>query len=199
MVRGTRVFLSCDSTDTFFRDAVKKAIKNVQTNYPDIPITYTYPPEDAGVEGEKIVSDTMTILLADIIIFNATPAVHSQGTPDEHNDYNPGVLIEYGIVLGQDEAPGTARWMSRHPKPVHKVFWRKGVAPRSSSTPLLSHEKLKPFEYSAEGEAELILKIEEIIRKRITQQVDYRIEPGSITALTSLIPFFLEREGSTKP
>src|SRR3989442_5451550 len=122
-------YLSSDRNDEFFIEATKKAVANIRSKVPIGATDLLYPPLALGVDTGKVLANVLQVLEVDIILINATPTIKEKGTPAEHLIPNPGVMMEYGMVLGQDNAPGWHRWMGRIPRPTHRVFCGREAAP----------------------------------------------------------------------
>src|SRR5436309_8655327 len=104
-----KVYLSSDRNDAFFIDAVKRAVGNIRVKVPVGVVELLYPPLALGVDTGKIMANILQVLEADIVLVNATPSAKI----GEQLVHNPGVMMEYGMVIGQDSAPGGHRWMGR--------------------------------------------------------------------------------------
>ncbi len=172
-----KVYLSSDRGDEFFIEATKKAVANVRLKVPIGVIEIVYPPLALGVDTGKVLANVLQVLEVDIILINATPAVKEKGTPTEHLIHNPGVMMEYGMVLGQDNAPGGHRWMGRMPRPTHRVFCGKEVA-RERLPPMLNQEDVIDFDRSPEGGNVLVGKIEEIITTKMGERLSIEFTPN---------------------
>ena|SRR2546428_2250736 len=167
-----KVYLSSDRDDGFFIEAARKAVANIQSKIPFGVgvIDLVYPPLALGVDTGKVLSNVLQVLEADIILINATPTPKEKGTPAEYLIHNPGVMMEYGMVLGQDSAPGGYRWMGRMPRPTHRVFCGSEVA-RTLLPPVLNQEDVISFDRSPAGEKGLVKKMEEIITTKMGERL----------------------------
>src|SRR2546422_7821022 len=172
-----KVYLSSDRNDEFFIEATKKAVANIRSKVPIGATDLLYPPLALGVDTGKVLANVLQVLEVDIILISATPTIKEKGTPAEHLIHNPGVMMEYGMVLGQDNAPGWHRWMGRIPRPTHRVFCGNEVA-RALLPPVLNQEDVIPFERSPAGELVLVGKMEEIITAKMGERLSIEFTPN---------------------
>jgi hypothetical protein len=166
-----RIYLSCDNKNDFFVEAVVLAVRRLRRRSSSTSIELIYPPRAIGGDTGKVLTNILRISAADVILFDVTPK-KSRG--HELRTYNPGVMIEYGIVLGLDNpaamgqgGPGTP-WNGRQPRPVYRVFCNRSF-PRSSLSPIINQESVREYRRSPSGRLELIREIFELVHSKIEE------------------------------
>jgi hypothetical protein len=174
-----KVYLSSDRRDRFFIDAVKTTVSNIDSKFPLKPLDLMYPPDALGVDTGEILGNVLQILQSDIILVNVTPSPRSEALAEDCVKYNPSVVIEYGIVLGQAKSPNGHRWMGRMPEPTHRVFCGNEF-PRTRLPPLLNHEDVISFDRTTNGERILIDRLEGIITSKISERLGMEINPPEV-------------------
>src|SRR5437867_3241207 len=95
-----KVFLSCVKTNRLFIDAATEAMENLNRAIVPGTIQPINPPENWGIKGD-IVTKTLQIMDVSLVLIDMTPNVYSLGDPPvKIVEFNPDVMIEYGIVFG---------------------------------------------------------------------------------------------------
>src|SRR3989442_738356 len=94
-----------------------------------------YPPRHLGVDTGNVLANVLVILESQVVLVNVTPSISKRKTVA-----NPGVLIEYGMILGRAWASKDFTW----PRPYYRLFCNSKFH-RSSLPPLINQEDVTPF------------------------------------------------------
>lgn len=167
------IYLSCDSSNEFFINVIEAATKSVGKNFEPTAITLVYPPRRIGPDKGSVKWNTLMIRDADLVIFEVTPRVNEMR---KEVQYNPGVMIEFGIVLDQDSptSGGTSgrSWEGRLPKPSYFVFCSNKFS-RTRLTPLLN--EVSVIAYDPADSDKLEEEVTKLIKNKATERMNMRI------------------------
>lgn len=156
-----RVFLSSNRGDAFFIGAVKQAVGELNGKLGPGIVDLVYPPEGLGIDSGKILTNVLEIIRSDVVLLNVSPERIGDKAVT-----NSGVLIEYGIVLGQHSVP-TAK---RLPEPIYRIFCGDDFH-RSDLGPLMSQEDVIPFSREEAGKVELTQRVVKLIQSKIDERL----------------------------
>src|SRR2546427_6704127 len=142
-----KIYLACDEHNTFFRDVVKQAVDESAASIAPGSIDLIFNPLRWGGDTGRPTTNTLRIMDSDIAIFDVTP----EATLSEivQLRFNPGVMIEYGIVLALENPRQGNPWYGKVPKPLHRVFLSDDYN-RAQLTPIIEATITK---YSKTGQA----------------------------------------------
>ncbi len=160
------IYLSCDSTNSFFIDAVKEAVTTFGKGLEPSAITLIYPPLRIGADSGNVKENVLMIRSSDIVIFDVTPKATES---EENTSYNPGVMIEFGIVLSQENPTIGQPWGGKLPKPSYRLFCSRGYS-RTRLTPLLNEASVIPYDPDDSGKLEK--EIVDLINHKVTERMN---------------------------
>jgi len=175
-----KIYLACDEHNTFFRDAVKQAVDESAPSIAPGSIDLIFNPLRWGGDTGKPTTNTLRIMDSDIAIFDMTPDV----TPAEPTKlrFNPGVMIEYGIVLAMEYPRRGNPWYGIVPKPLHRVFLSDEFN-RTQLTPIIEatitkYSRAGPPHDGVIDRAMLLsmIKADVNARKEQRMNIDYRVQ-----------------------
>lgn len=166
-----KIYLSCDNKNEFFVKSVNLAVRRARRKFTGTLIDLIYPPRGIGGDTGKVLTNILRLFEADLTLIDASPRM-IRGTRTW--TYNPGVMIEYGIVLALDNptaifgsSPGVP-WQGRQPRPTYRVFCHRSC-PRSSLTPIINQESVRDYKRGASGRDQLIREILRLIESKLTE------------------------------
>ena len=129
------IYLSSPSGDEFFFGAVKEAVEAVQKVHGENRFHLIYPSKKIPKDLGAVDLNFSQLLNAHVVILNISPI-----TVDDREFYNPGVMVEYGMVFASDRGA----WQSRIPRPVHKVYCHEEYK-KTNLTPPLGLESVESY------------------------------------------------------
>ena len=176
------VYLASDSRNTFFTGVVRAATDEYRPSMPNgTRLDLIYPPERLGVDKGSVLANVLEIRGADVVLFDVTPIT----TPDSNESYNPGVMVEFGIVTAlENPLLPVLPWNNKFPKPVYRVF-RDSRFQRRNASALLNHVEIIPYTADEPGRDPLRRTIIDILVKRVAQRVEYSYVAGQVSGITT--------------
>ena len=163
------VFLSCARNNDFFLNAAEEAKQLVEERIrPHIELFH---PPSVGITGtNSVVGNVARILFADLTLIDITP----ERDHDGNFVYNAGVMIEFGMIFGQDlrfsASIGGGSYLSVE-KPNFKVFSNNAIS-RRDLTPIFNNTDIHPYKPNEEGKKELIKLMFDSITDAIGKKID---------------------------
>jgi hypothetical protein len=148
----------------FFIDTVSESIEDLRSKLSIDAIEFIYPPRRIGGDTGKILTNVLRIREADLVIFDVTPNIISEG----EERYNSGVMIEYGIVLAL-ENPISPAW-SREQKLTYRVFCN-ATFQRGRLTPIINQESVTAYTSDRDGKARLLEDLRNILVQGAAEKV----------------------------
>src|SRR5207247_1341380 len=85
----------------------------------------------------------------------------------EREIYNPGVMVEYGMVFASDRLA----WQIRIPQPIHKVYCHEGYK-KTNLTPPLGIESVESYARTDEGRKSLVQSVTAFLTERVGFRLD---------------------------
>lgn len=170
------IYISCDSRNHFFINTVKSVVGEIQEKSIADSIELVFPPLKLGGDTGKIRSNVLRIRNADLVLFDVTPSVSKSR---KILSYNPGVMIEYGIVmLLESQNPP---WESHVPLPIYRVFCESNFD-RGTLTPILNADSISKYNKHQRGKDSLKQNIRDLISERIGSRlrINYTQSPANL-------------------
>ena len=164
-----QVYLSSSSSDGFFIDAAVEAVRLANERFGPDAVSLVFPPRQIGGDLGRIDLNVKRLLESDVTIFNISPERIGDAWP-----YNPGVMIEYGMVFASDRT--NPAWEGRRPLPIHRVYCDSAFD-RRNLTPILNLESVQNFDRSEPGRATLVASLVELLTSRLRQRMSYTYTP----------------------
>ncbi len=158
------VYLSSPSTDEPFINAVLEAVDRVKKLRGEDSVRLVYPPRKMPEDKRRVEWNFAQLLDCDVVIFNMSPEV-VQG----RDFYNPGVVIEYGMVFALDRT--NLPWQGNWPVPIHKVYCHKNF-PKSNLTQPIPVESVEGYERTEEGYEKLVASIVDFLTSRASYRLN---------------------------
>lgn len=169
---GLIIYLSCDSNNSYFIKTVIDAVDELKKRLSPDSVELIYPPKQIGGDTGKVLTNVLRIREADLVIFDVTPTVDDDGAAY----YNPGVMIEFGIVLALEYPQKGQPWEGRLPKPVYRVLCSSNYS-RGNLTPLVNEASV--ISYNANNSEDLAKEINSILEQRISQRMRFSYQPSA--------------------
>jgi hypothetical protein len=137
-----------------------------------------YPPKKMPKDLGRVDFNFAQLLGCDVVILNISP-----DRTDGRDLYNPGVMVEYGMVFASDRTVGPTRW----PTPTHKVFCHDEFQ-RANLSPPLGLESVEAYARTPAGHESIVRSITDLLNDRVKFRLD---ETGIMTpqALPYGVPF----------
>jgi len=166
-----QVYLSSSSSDGFFIDAAVEAVRLANERFGPEAILFVFPPRQIGGDLGRIDLNVRRLLESDVTIFNISPEQVGNAAI-----YNPGVMIEYGMVFASDRT--NPLWEGRLPVPIHRVYCDSSFD-KTNLTPILNLESVQSFDRSESGRGALVARLLELLTSRLRQRMSYTYTPFS--------------------
>ncbi len=160
-----QVYLSSRDSDDFFVRATLKAVQNVNEDIGREILSVIFPPRGIGGDLGRIDLNVARLIQSDVILSNVSPE-----SVNGHHVYNPGVMIEYGMLFAADIS--TPPWGGRLPLPIHRVYCDSTVD-RATLTPILNRESVQTVERSDEGYKGLVAALADLLMERVMEKIDF--------------------------
>jgi hypothetical protein len=124
----------------------------------------------------SVLNDVLQLQSCELVVFNLTPDLAPDGKTLR---FNPGVMIELGIALDQENPPaGTPPWGGMQPKPTFDLLCDHTVVSRSVFTPIIGDLTIKPFVYDPNSADYLPRLLEAILKRKIADKVNFSTKPS---------------------
>ena len=156
------IYLASPSVDDFFFKAANEAVEALKKIHGEDRFRLIHPPKQLPKDLGTVEANFAQLLNSDVVILNISPE-----RVGEQDIYNPGVLVEYGMVFASDRGA----WESRYPRPVHKVYCHDGFK-RTNLTPPLGIESVEAYSRSDEGHKALVHSVTALLTERVNLRLD---------------------------
>ena len=170
-----KVYISADSRNSFFIDSVLTAINNVNLRLRFEAFTPVYPPRHIDGDRGKVALNVLKIKEANLVFFDVTPSLSSDG---EVISYNPGVMIEMGLFLAEEnlEISLGGPWRGRSPRPKAHFFCERSY-PKGRLTPIVNEYSVNEYSNDPSNQASFVTILEGILNGHLQEKVDF--EPAT--------------------
>jgi hypothetical protein len=147
------------------------AIENTNSRLGFEAFTPVYPPRNIDGDRGKVVLNILKIKEANLIFFDVTPSVSSDGVVVS---YNAGVMIEMGLFLAEENLDISlgGPWRGRSPRP-RAYFYCERSFPRGRLTPIVNEYSIIDYSNTQASQASFIGSLEGILNNHLREKVDF--------------------------